>query len=125
MEAIARTPGSRPELVGGLPAHQGHDPVRSALDLDLRHHGVAHDASDQADEAVARRGGDDRPGLGVVTALGDLLGEPGQVDPVDDLARPSVVVRNRPDSPQRRTVSSLTPSSSAACLIRYDAMRGL
>ena len=87
MEAMARTPGLELELVGGLPAHQGHDPVRPGLDLDLRHHRVAHDAGDQADEPVAGRRRDDRSRLGVVAALGDLLGEPGEVDPVDDLAR--------------------------------------
>jgi hypothetical protein len=31
-----------------------------------------------------------------------------------------LVVLSRPESAHRRTVSSLTPSSSAACLIRYD-----
>ena len=34
-------PELEPEVVDGLRAHQGHDPERAALHLDLGHHGVA------------------------------------------------------------------------------------
>ena len=59
--------------------------VRPGLDVDLRHHLVAHDPRDQADEPVAGGGLDDRPGLVVLTRAGQLLGETGEVGAVDDL----------------------------------------
>ena len=57
-----------------------------------------------------------RAGLGRSAGRGELRREPGQLGAVDDLpAASSASAVSRPASAHRRTVSSLTPSSSAAC----------
>ena len=108
-----------PELVGGLPAHQRHDPERPGLDLDLGHHRVPGDPGDDAAQPVAGRLRDHRARVG---AVGQPLRRRRQDLPLDP-CRPdgAVVVSSRPASAQRRTVSSLTPSRSAASRDPEDA----
>ncbi len=111
--ATARTPGFETEFVGGFAAHQRHDAVGPALQFHLRHHGVADDAGHQSDEAVTGRLARDRADVGTIPAL--LSANRARVAP-STTRRPaaSVPVGSRPVSAHRRTVSSLTPSRSAA-----------
>jgi len=112
------------ELVGGLPAHERHHAVRTDLQLDLRHDGVAHDARHDADETVARG----RPDDGFCSA--------GSSSARSAMNRarsaPSTTARRpRPRSwracrrrPRRRTVSSLTWSRAAARRFAVASWRG-
>src|SRR6266496_6052052 len=86
--------GLETEFVGGFPAQQRHEPVRPRLDLDLSHHGVAHDAADQAAEPVAYRMGDHGPALPVIPRFGKLLHEAGERYPVN--GQPPRGVGDRP-----------------------------
>ena len=89
----------------------------SALHLDVGHHLVADHLGDQSDEAVACRAAD-------AERIGRQWGrfrppEFSEDIPGDNLAAGLILTdRNAPCSIRRRTVSSLTPSSSAASLIR-------
>ena len=90
--ATARTPDLEPELVGGLPGHQGDQPERPGLDLHLRHHGVADDAGDDAGQPVARRRRARRAGLG---RLVQLRGDAGEVGAVHDGRPAALAVRGQ------------------------------
>src|SRR5690606_20696698 len=82
--------GLQPELPGGLAAHQRDDAERTALQLDLRHHGVRHDPGDQPREAVPGGGG------GRAVQLGrhrQLPGEARDLDPLEHLPAARVVGR--------------------------------
>ena len=57
-----QTPGLEFQFACRLRAHQGHDLVRSALHLDLRHDRIAEHVGDQADESIPRRAADARAG---------------------------------------------------------------
>ena len=103
--------GLEAELVGGLAAHQRHHAVGAALHLDLGHDRVAHDPGDQADEAVAGRLAADRrrrrgPGAAFVAAK-RASSAPSTTWRPDS----STKVASRLPSAQRRSESSLTPSS--------------
>jgi hypothetical protein len=86
-----------PELDGGLGAHQRHDAVRAALQLDLRHQALHAHGGDEADEAVARAAHDVagiRPARERLGALGELgPARPGvlsrRADSVDPVVAPS------------------------------------
>ena len=72
--------GFQAELVGRLPAHQGDHPERAGLHLDLGHHAVLDDARDDSAHPVARGG---RGGGARLRRLGQLLGERGELGPLD------------------------------------------
>ena len=104
------------ELADRLGTHQRDDGEGSALHLDLGHHLVRGHLGDQSDEPVTRRTGDAER---VRRRGGVIAGELGEHLSRDHLAARLVLVRGRlPPSIQRRTVSSLTPRSTAASLIR-------
>ena len=120
-------PRFQAQLVDGLAAQQRDEPVRAGLDLDLGHDGVPHDAGDQAGEPVAHGLRDDWTRLELTRLrVRDSSAKSASAAP-SITSRPdsSVVVSIRPASAHRRTVSSLTPSSSAASLIRNTGTSGL
>ena len=81
--ATASTAGLEPELVGGLPAHQRDEAVRSGLDLDLGHHCVPDDSRDQAADPVTRRFAHDRGLPQALFAAVELLAEAGEHRTID------------------------------------------
>ena len=117
-DATARTPTSSPNSsAASLGSHQRHDAERAGLHLNLGHHGVLGHLGDQSGEPVPRALLHRRAQL---RSPGDLLG----MGWPDRRRRwwsrpPPVLAFSRPESTQRRTVSSETPSSAAACEIRY------
>src|SRR5699024_4838298 len=126
------------ELADGLRGDEGDHPVRAALDLDLRHHRVGADSRDQAPEAVSGAHGAVAVACALppALALALALGVPGAAHAsarswaTRASSAPSIVLRPAwsacavrvPRSTQRRTVSSLTPRSEAASLIRRCVM---
>src|SRR5690606_37872165 len=83
-------PGFEPELVGGLPAHQGDHPVRTGLALHLRHHPAPEHRGDQAAQPVA--GGGAVAGRVVVVAAQ----ERGQVGALDEAVPVGVALGGQP-----------------------------
>src|SRR5262245_1292375 len=88
--------GQRPDLqvqrVDGLAAHQGHDPERPGLDVDLCHDGVLHHRRDDATQPVARRRAmvvRDRVGA-------ERPGETRQLDAADHAVAVTVPLRTEP-----------------------------
>ena len=122
--AMARTPGSSWSS-SAASAHQRHDAVRAGLDLDLSHDCVPDDPGDQPDEPVPGRLRADRTRRGMVAGAANDCAKAARSTPATTFRPPgSVVTASRPASIHRRTVSSLTPRSSAASRTRNVVTSG-
>ena len=115
--AMATEPSFEAEFAHGFAAHERDDPMRAALQFDLRHDGVHRDRGHEPDQVVARRTTDlrrDRPGA----RRSSVRGARGSVHRRRCGLRHPWCSRAAPLSIQRRTVSSLTPRKLAASFIR-------
>src|SRR5438132_8279818 len=97
--------GGEAELVGRLPRNQRHEPVRTRLNLDLRHDAVFDDAGHDARKVIARRSPDS--GLRFQVRRGRRH-EARQLAPIDNS-----LATGRPHRSQPATVGQTTNTVDA------------